>query len=204
MNIIGNRIKELRKSKGLTQIDMASKLDISTSAYGFYEQGRNTPPLSKLKAMANIFNVNIEYLSGESDMPHQADDYYRRIKVYGEVPAGIPIEAIEDIQDFEDISFKEFDRNKEYIGLKVKGDSMYPKYLHGDTVIVEVTPCCDSGDDVVCYVNGYNATLKKIIFNSNGTITLQPLNPVYPPRTYGDNDDPISILGVVKEIRRKL
>ena len=125
--------------------------------------------------------------------------------MYGKVPAGIPIEAIEDIQDTEDISFdKGYHRQKDYIGLVVDGDSMYPKYLKGDTIIVEVTPQCENGEDCVVYVNGYDATLKTVIKNDDGTITLKPINPEYPPKTYGPNDEPIKILGKVKELRRTI
>ncbi len=81
---------------------------------------------------------------------------------------------------------------------------MYPKYLDGDTIIIEKTPDCESGTDAAVYVNGYDVTLKTLIKNDDGTITLMPINPSYPPKTYGPGDDPVSILGVVKEIRRKI
>ena len=80
---------------------------------------------------------------------------------------------------------------------------MYPKYLEGDVIIVEVTPQPESGEDCVVYVNGYEATLKKIIFNEN-SITLEPLNPSYPPVTYAEGDDPVTILGKVVQIRRNV
>lgn len=197
----GNLLKNLRIEKGLTQAELSKIVNVTPKAISLYENNQRDPDNEMLKKFANIFNVTTDYLL---DNEVSNSKGYARIKVYGEVPAGIPIEAIEDIQDFEDISYKEFDRNKQYIGLKVKGDSMYPKYLDGDTVIIEVTPECESGDDAVVYVNGYNATLKKVVKNDNGSITLVPLNTNYAPRTYGDNDDPISVLGIVKEIRRKL
>ena len=81
---------------------------------------------------------------------------------------------------------------------------MYPKYLDGDTIILELTPDCESGTDAAVYVNGYEATLKTVIKNDNGTITLKPINTSYSPKTYGKDDEPIKILGIVKEIRRKI
>lgn len=81
---------------------------------------------------------------------------------------------------------------------------MYPKYLDGDTVIIEKCPDCETGTDAAVYFNGYEATLKTVIKNENGTITLRPINPNYSPTTYGEGDDPVRILGVVKEIRRKI
>lgn len=204
MSKLNDNLKYYRKLNKYTQESIASKLNITTSAYGFYEQGRNAPPYSKLKELAQIYGISILELTGESSNDLKKGEDYATINVYGSIPAGIPIEAIEDISDTEDISFKDFDKNKTYIGLKVEGDSMYPKYLQGDIIILELTPDCESGTDAAVYVNGYEATLKTVIKNDNGTITLMPINTSYPPKTYGKDDEPIKILGIVKEIRRKI
>lgn len=128
-----------------------------------------------------------------------------RINVYGSVPAGIPVEAIEDIVDWEEIPSSMTTCGQEYIGLRVRGDSMYPKYMDGDTVIIHLQPDCESGQDAVVYINGYDATLKKVI-KKQDCIILQPLNPSYEPRvcSYNDEDEPVKILGIVVEIRRKV
>lgn len=199
------KLKQLRKENRYRQEDIAFKLGMSTSAYGYYEQGKTTPPLSKLKELAKIYDISISEITGETYQKELKEGQeYITINVYGSVPAGIPLEAIEDITDTEDLSLKDYSTTKEYIGLKVSGDSMYPKYLDGDTIIIEVTPDFYSGQDCVVYVNGYDATLKTVIKNNDDTITLKPINPTYAPRTYGKNDDPIRILGIVREIRRKI
>lgn len=198
----GNILKSLRKNNGKTQLELSKLLNVQKSTVSMYERNKRTPSPDVLKKYAQIFDVSLDYLLG-SDTPVKGKDYIT-INVYGSIPAGIPIEAIEDISDTEDISLKEYDKNKTYLGLKVDGDSMFPKYLDGDTVIIEKTPDCESGTDAAVYVNGYEATLKTVIKNPNGTITLNPINPNYAPRTYGPGDDPVRILGVVKEIRRKI
>lgn len=200
---VGVRLKQLRKSSGKTQRDLAKLLYVTASSIGMYERDERTPSPDVLKKYADIFDVSLDYILGHSRNLKKGEDY-ATINVYGSIPAGIPIEAIEDISDTEDISFKDFDKNKTYIGLKVEGDSMYPKYLEGDTIILELTPDCESGTDAAVYVNGYEATLKTVIKNDNGTITLMPINTSYPPKTYGKDDEPIKILGIVKEIRRKI
>lgn len=200
---VGVRLKQLRKSSGKTQRDLAKLLYVTASSIGMYERDERTPSPDVLKKYADIFDVSLDYILGNSRNVKKGEDY-ATINVYGSIPAGIPIEAIEDISDTEDISFKDFDKSKTYIGLKVEGDSMYPKYLQGDTIILELTPDCESGTDAAVYVNGYEATLKTVIKNDNGTITLMPINTSYPPKTYGKDDDPIKILGIVKEIRRKI
>lgn len=200
---VGVRLKQLRKSSGKTQRDLAKSLYVTASSIGMYERDERTPSPDVLKKYADIFDVSLDYILGNSRNLKKGQDY-ATINIYGSIPAGIPIEAIEDISDTEDISFKDFDKNKTYIGLKVEGDSMYPKYLDGDTIILELTPDCESGTDAAVYVNGYEATLKTVIKNDNGTITLKPINTSYSPKTYGKDDEPIKILGIVKEIRRKL
>ncbi len=198
----GNILRSLRKNSGKTQLELSKLLNVQKSTVSMYERGKRTPSPDVLKKYAQIFDVSLDYLLSNEHKTEGQD--YITINVYGSIPAGIPIEAIEDISDTEDLSLKEYDKNKEYLGLVVEGDSMYPKYLDGDTIIIEKTPDCESGTDAAVYVNGYDVTLKTLIKNDDGTITLMPINPSYPPKTYGPGDDPVSILGVVKEIRRKI
>lgn len=200
--MISKKIRQLRSEQGWTQKQLSEKLHVGKTTVSNYETGYSEPDLEMLNKMAKLFDVSVDCLLG-NNRPIESQDYIT-INVYGSIPAGIPIEAIEDISDTEDLSLKEYDKNKTYLGLKVDGDSMYPKYLNGDTVIIEKTPDCESGTDAAVYVNGYEATLKTVIKNENGTITLMPINTSYSPTTYGPGDDPVRILGIVKEIRRKI
>lgn len=135
----GNILKSLRKNNGKTQLELSKLLNVQKSTVSMYERGKRTPSPDVLKKYADIFDVSLDYILGNSRTLKKGEDYIT-INVYGSIPAGIPIEAIEDISDTEDISLKEYDRSKEYLGLKVDGDSMYPKYLDGDTVIIEKNP----------------------------------------------------------------
>jgi repressor LexA len=196
----GSRLKELRIERGMTQKELGDKLNISDRVIGYYESEDRFPKDEKtLKELSDIFDVSIDYLLGNT--PTQ-DKQSVRIKVYGTIPAGIPIEAIEDVQGWEEIPKNWLKGGKEYIALKVQGDSMYPKYLEGDIVVILLQPDCESGQDCACYVNGYNATLKTIT-KGDSTITLTPINPNYAPQTY-DHPGQVKILGVVKELRRKI
>lgn len=68
MQILGKRLKQLRDEFGFDQKEMGKKLNITSSAYGYYEQGRNEPPLETLVKIAEIFNVTTDYLLGRSDI----------------------------------------------------------------------------------------------------------------------------------------
>lgn len=202
--MLGRRIRYLRNDKGRSQEELGNRMNLAKVTISQYENETRSPNPETINQFADLFGVSVDYLLGR-DSRRNSSETHTTINVYGKVPAGIPIEAIEDIYDTEDISFeKGYHPQKDYIGLVVDGDSMYPKYLKGDVVIIEITPQCENGEDCVVYVNGYDATLKKVIKNDDGTITLQPINPEYPPKTYGPNDEPITILGVVKELRRTI
>jgi len=76
------------------------------------------------------------------------------VLVYGTIPAGVPMECIEDIIDTEEIPADMLKGGKQYFGLKVKGNSMNPEYLDGDTLILLKQDDCESGDDCIVMVNG--------------------------------------------------
>ena len=127
------------------------------------------------------------------------------VYIYGTIPAGVPMECIEDVIDIEEISADMLKGGKQYFGLRVKGNSMEPEYLDGDTLILEKTDDCESGDDCVVMVNGDDGTFKRVFKTENG-IRLQPLNNQYEPLIYSNEQIeklPVKILGVVVEFRRK-
>lgn len=199
--MFSERIRGLRKSKKLTQEQLAALVGVERSTIGKWESTSIIPSSDMLIELSDFFNVSIDYLLGNTDNP--ANNKIHRIKVYGSVPAGIPLEAIENIIGWEEISMDLVRDGSEYIALKVKGNSMNPKYLDGDIVIVRLQPNCESGQDAVVFVNGYDATLKRVLKNES-SIILQPLNPEYETRVYKPGDEPITILGIVVELRRKI
>lgn len=187
------------------QKEVADALGVSAPTVHDWLKGKKMPKMTNVQKLADYFGVNLsDLVELKGDKP-TANWKPNRIKVYGSVPAGVPIEAVEDVCDWEDVPMDWVAAGDKFIGLKVKGNSMYPKYIDGDTVIVKLQPDCESGQDAVVYVNGYDATLKKVIKQQDG-IMLQPINPEYEPKKYDYNDEifPVSILGVVVELRRKM
>lgn len=199
---IGENIKKTREAAGLTQKELAERLGIKAGTISAFEKDRTNIKNSTLERLADALGCSVSHLLGWDDTANWKPN---RIKVYGSVPAGVPIEAVEDVLDWEDIPMDWIATGDKYIGLKVKGDSMSPKYLENDTIIVKLQSDCESGQDAVVYINGYDATLKKVIKQQDG-IMLQPINPDYEPKKYDYNDElfPVSILGIVVEIRRKV
>jgi repressor LexA len=187
---------------------MAAQLNISQSTFSNWERGNYEPDNESLGKLADVFGVTIDYLLGRLEKPHHAPEKKpsRRIPVLGEVPAGIPIEAIEEVLDWEEIGEDLIRGGHEYIGLLVKGDSMEPVYLNGDTLIIRLQPCADTGDDAVVFVNGEDATFKRITSTPKG-LTLRPLNPNYEPLFFTNQEIeelPVRVLGIAVEVRRKI
>lgn len=184
--------------------DVCRDLEIPYSTFTDWYNANIYPRIDKIQMLANYFDIQ------KSDLVENHDNLNRTtssaiVLVYGTIPAGIPMECIEDIIDTEEISADMLKGNKEYFGLKIKGDSMEPEYLDGDTIILEKVDDCESGDDCVVMVNGNDGTFKRVFKNENGII-LQPLNNKYQPMVYTNEQIenlPVKILGVVEEIRRK-
>ena len=180
--------------------EVARDLNIPYSTLADWYNGNKYPRIDKIQLLADYFNIK------KSDLVENRNNILKksRIPVLGRIPAGIPIEMIEEVIDFEDISEEMLKGDREYFGVKVSGDSMNPKYLDSDVLIVQKADDCESGQDCIVMVNGNDGTFKRVIKNKDGII-LQPLNPNYEIKFYSNDEIeklPIKILGVVKEIRR--
>lgn len=151
--------------------------------------------------LAALFEVSVDYLLGNTATPTSTG---WRVPVLGDVAAGIPIEAITDIVDYEEIDAA-LARTGEFFGLRIKGDSMEPRMKEGDVVIVRQQDAADTGDTVVVLVNGDSATVKKIKYGPDG-ITLLPTNPAFDPLFYSAAEVeqlPVRVIGRVVELRAK-
>ena len=198
-----NRIKELRLSKAIKQVDFAKMLGVSQATVSGWESEKYQPDRDTLIKMASYFDVSVDYLIGNSPVKKEKKKGVQ-VPVLGDVRAGYPMEAVENIIDYEEID-EETARRGEFFALRIKGDSMEPKFSEGDVVIVRKQETADSGDIVVALVNGDSATIKKLKRHQNG-ITLMPTNPTYEPMYYSNEEImelPVTILGKVVELRAK-
>ena len=184
--------------------DLARDLNLPYTTITSWCKGEFYPRIDKIQLLANYFNIQkADLVESRNTLAHTSNSAV--VFVYGTIPAGIPMECIEDIIDTEEISADMLKGGKQYFGLKIKGNSMYPDYLDGDTIILEKTDDCESGDECCVMVNGSDGTFKKVIKNENGII-LQPLKSEYQPMFYTNEQIkllPVKIIGKVVELRRK-
>ena len=181
-----------------------------------YQKGTYEAKQDNVYALSLILNIDEAWLMGY-DVPMKGNfdnnivgvdkkvTNSATVFVYGTIPAGIPMECIEDIIDTEEIPSDMLKGGKQYFGLKIKGNSMYPEYLDGDTIILEKVDNCENGQDCVVMVNGNDGTFKRVFKNENGII-LQPLNNEFQPMVYSNEQIknlPVKVIGKVVELRRK-
>lgn len=223
---LGNLIKQYRIINKLSLRDFASKCGLSHTYISALEKNIDprtgkpiAPTLDTVKYIAKGMNTSIEEILKTLDEQQEfvinedlSSDHKNTstlgsamVFVYGTIPAGIPMECIEDVIDTEEISADMLKGGKQYFGLKIKGNSMYPEYLDGDTIILEKVENCENGQDCVVMVNGNNGTFKRVFKNETGII-LQPLNSEFQPMVYTNEQIkslPVRIIGKVVELRRK-
>ena len=209
MSILPKNIRYLRKKNEWSQEYVAEKLGYkSYTTIQKWEMGTSEPPLKKTRELADLFNVDIDDLTNKDlEFPNKIFNSLSKgitINVLGRVAAGIPIEAIEDIIDQEEIS-EEMARTGTFFGLQIHGDSMEPRIMDGDVVIVRKQNDAESGEIVIATVNGDEATCKRLRKYRDG-IELVANNPTYKPLFYSNEEiinKPVQIIGRVVELRAK-
>lgn len=212
-NNFANNLKQLRIQAGLTQNQLAQKLNKDYSTIGKWELGQRSPIMEDVIKIADIFNISLENLIGSSIIFDNAEvidisSDIVKIPVFGTIKAGIPIESQNDIIEYIDIPKDWIKGGKNFYGLKISGDSMFPKYSENDTVIFEQNDDTElyNGKDCAIMINGTESTFKKVLINDQG-IVLQPYNTAYDIMMFSKEQVeqlPIKVVGVAVEKRTKL
>lgn len=201
-NYVADKIKFYRKMAGLTQKELGEKIGVKHNTISSYESGKNEPEQDMLFKIAAALDISINEL-----FPQTASSFSGikgvRIPILGKVVAGIPLEAITDIDGWEEISPK-MAASGEYFALRIKGLSMEPKLHEGDIVIVKRQSDVESGDTAIILVDGEDATVKQIKKTKEGIMLIGLNIDVYPPHFYTNReiaDLPVQIIGKVVESR---
>ena len=193
---LSKNIRYLRRKKDWSQDFVAEKLGYkSYTTIQKWEMGISEPPLKKLKELAELFSIDMDDLANKDlEAPSSILSVPKKhgvtINVLGRVAAGIPIDAVEDIIDTEEIT-EELAKTGEFFGLQIHGDSMIPNICDGDIVIATI-----NGDEATC----------KRLRKYYGGIELISNNPSYKPFEFSNEEiqsKPVRIIGKVIELRRK-
>lgn len=187
------------------QSDLVNDLGLNKSTVSTWINGTKMPRMNTVEQLAAYFGIE------KSDLIEDKRDSNTTTKavcipVLGRVVAGIPLEAVEEILDYEEIT-PDLAATGEFFALQIRGRSMEPRMLEGDVVIVRKQDDVESGDIAIVLVNGDEATVKKIKKMSAGITLIATNISVYEPHFYSNeeiNDLPVQILGKVVELRGKL
>lgn len=197
-------IRKLRVERGITQEQLASMLNVSRSTIGMYETGSREPDFETCEAIADIFNVDMDYLLGRTNVERKAPVFQPDIPLgfeplphtvkrplVGSIACGTPITAEENIEEYLDVP----DTVRCDFCLRCKGDSMIDAGIHnGDIVYIRSQPQVEDGEIAAVLIDN-EATLKRVYYDGT-SVTLMPANAQYRPKTYtGPELDSIKIEG---------
>ncbi len=219
-------IKEKRNKKGISLDELANRLNNVVTKQSLYRYENNEARMKNkiFKKICLALNENpsdvweeinnrfISHLDFDNANFLDIESDTIQIPVLGTIKAGIPIEAQADILEYIDIPKNWLKGGKKFYGLKISGDSMFPKYSENDIVIFEQTNdyTLANNKDCAVMVNGFDATFKNVTLNENG-ITLVPLNlnnqDNYLPTFYNKEEIeklPVKIIGIAREKRTRL
>lgn len=201
--VIGTNIARKLIEQDKTQMDIVNDLGFSKSTVSSWVNGSRMPLKGKLLLIAAYLGCTLDDLMYDPKEARRKHSY--SIPVYARVGAGPPLEASEEIIDREEISERMASLGSFY-GLRIDGDSMEPRIVRGDVVIVRKQDTADDGDIVIAIVNQNDAVCKRLK-KYKGGIALVSNNPMYEPMyfTITDTQDiPVRIIGKVVELRGKL
>ncbi|WP_294407853.1 XRE family transcriptional regulator [uncultured Ruminococcus sp.] len=210
------KIKEARKKAGLSQKELAQKLDMNLRTYGSYERGERDVSTAILLKICKTLNISSDYLLGRNENNHTEtavesnigavlpQDKIRMIPVYESVSAGFGAYADDYITEYIPLYIVNDEEAENTMCIVVTGDSMYPKIENGDKIQVLRQDWAENGQVVVALIDGENGVVKKIEYDDD-IIRLISFNPEYQPREFSGADrERIRILGVVKTIIKTL
>lgn len=206
MATFSERLKSLRSEKGWSQQRLADELNLSKSSVNMYERGEREPGFETMEAIADTFNVDMDYLYGRTDVkiaepiqfnagtvPPGFEPLPRMVKkpLIGDIACGEPITAEQNIADYVDVP----ETVHCDFCLRCHGDSMVEAGIQdSDVVYIRCQPQVEDGEIAAVRIGG-EATLKRVYYDGQ-SLTLMPANSSYRPKTYtGPELDNIRIEG---------
>lgn len=200
---VGETIKKLRKDKGLTQKELAEKLDLAPTAVSAWERNANKPMMDKLSIMAKLFDVPIStFYKDVATNIIEVSPATVPIPVLGKIACGDPILAEENIKEYRNESPDMLPSGTTFY-LEASGDSMEPTIPDGSLVLIREQPEVELGEIAAVLVNGdEEATLKR--FTKQGdTVILMPINSAHNPIIVTE-DNPARIIGKAIKVTTEL
>lgn len=180
MAALSDMLTYLRKRQGLTQQQLADKLNMSRSAIGMYETGKREPEIEVLEAFADFYNVDMNTLTGRVPSPAPIPQGFQpmppmdEVPLVGKIACGSPILAQQNVEGMVSVP-TEWHAD---FTLVCDGDSMVPTFQDGDLVAIRIQPEVENGEVAAVRIDN-EATLKRVYLHDD-YIELRPENASYP------------------------
>lgn len=220
---LGKYLNKIRIDRDISLREVYKRTGITFSHLSMIENGKRNVTPALLKNLAQLYNIDyidlyekagyIDLIKNDNNsllkkigaIPLSQNPNIVKIPILGTVKAGYDYLAQENIIGNIDVETSLVGDGSEYFALRVKGDSMSPIFIEGDTVIIRKQNDCENNEIAIVIVNGDEGTIKKVRKTEQGII-LQPLNPAYAPMIFTNeeiNSLPITIIGIVKQLKRE-
>ena len=191
------RIISFMKAKDIKQKELTASLGLKESAFSEWKKGKTHSYRKYLKEIAAILDVREDELLFD-EIPSEKRHV---LPIFGMVSCGNGCNVMEEVIGYEtaDVQYDE----EEYFWLQAEGDSMYPKIMDGDLVLVKRQTSVDVGDTAVLVVDEQEGYLKKVNYTEQ-KIELISFNPFYQPIIFeGRNVLRVRVIGKVVELKRR-
>jgi len=197
MDIFVTQLRKAMFLRGMKQVELSRATGLTDSQISSWYNGRYRPNAEAMTKIAAALGVTTDYLLGKEEIPIAKFTLpqFHDVPVLGSVAAGTPILAQEDV-------IGTVMTDKDVFALKVKGDSMSPRIMDGDIVLVRQQDAAEDGDLVIAEIDG-EATCK-VLKRSHGSVMLVPFNAAFAPFVFsGQQAEDLRILGKVVESRHE-
>ena len=210
---VGDRIRKLRKEKGISVDKLAELIGKDrATVYRYESQDIEKMPTSVLEPLAKALGTTPAYLMGWKETENKSNDNLNLLPkeniymrpLFNSVAAGFGAVAENTIVSYIPTYIKNPIEQEQYIWISVQGDSMSPLIDDGCDILIKKQESVDSGQIGVVLIDDEDAVVKKINYGKNW-IELVSINPYYPPRRFeGANMQRVRVLGLVKKVSKEL
>lgn len=184
-----NRLAQVRDHAGMTQQQVAAAIGVTTTGYQNWEYGNTPIKATALRELAKLFGCTTDYLLNISDIKVAVPSAARMLPVFGSISAGTPREALTQSDVMHETPERLYLEHERAFWLTVSGNSMNRLFPDGSLVLIDPDEEVRNGDVAVVFVNGDDATLKRVYFESE-SVRLHPesYDPEYRDRVIDQSD----------------
>ena len=184
-----NRLAQVRDHAGMTQQQVAAAIGVTTTGYQNWEYGNTPIKATALRELAKLFGCTTDYLLNISDIKVAVPSATRMLPVFGSISAGTPREALTQSDVMHETPERLYLEHERAFWLTVSGNSMNRLFPDGSLVLIDPDEEVRNGDVAVVFVNGDDATLKRI-YHEGDSIRLHPesYDPEYRDRVIDATD----------------